>query len=400
MTTFALNYKIGGLKPFSYHIINFIIHLSNAILVYWLVMLTLKTVSVNSVSEQYQQTVSVNSVSKTVSVTRDSGSKDKLTLKTDTSSCSPIHRFTYSPSLTAFLASALFAVHPIQTQAVTYVVQRAEILSSFFYLLSLVMFVKARAISSQQSAVSKPEFGITPSLTLPPRGGGMGGGAVAKSYMLYAASFLSAVLSMGSKEIAVTLPLVILLYDFFFISNGSINALSKRWKIHLLFFLTLIPLMYFMGVSQLKTFVLTEAVKSPPTSSVYSEVPLLSRYEYLLTQFRVVWTYIRLLIVPINQNVDYNYPVSKDLLSPVSTLFGGVGIVILLLAAVFLFKKQRLISFFIFWFFIVIAPTSSIAALPDVIFEHRVYLGSLGYFVIFAMGVFKVSDIIFKERKG
>ncbi len=332
MATFAINFEIGGLDPSSYHHVNFFIHLSNAILVYILLLLTLK----NRVTEYMN---------------------------------------------ISFFASIMFAVHPVQTQAVTYVVQRAEILSAFFYLLSLVVFVKARLLSYEEN---------------PPLPGGMGG---LKRYMLYAVSLVSAILAMGSKEIAVTLPVTILLYDFFFISGGNFKALSKKWTIHLLFFLTLLPLMYFMGVSQISSFISTDTVQSPPTSTTYMETSSISRSEYLFTQCRVIWTYIRLLIFPVNQNLDYNYTVSKGLLEPLTTLLGGVGIIALLTLALFLFKRQRFMSFFIVWFFLILAPTSSVAILPDVIFEHRVYLPSVGYFVLFTAGVFRVSDVIYR-RKG
>lgn len=343
MATFAVNFAIGGLDPFSYHFVSFFIHLANAILVYWLMTLTFKT--------RYF-----------------SNQQAAVSYQNNAARYSPIHLFTYLPLFIALM----FAVHPIQTQAVTYIVQRAEILSSFFYLLSLVMFIKASLLRK----------------------------GVGTRYTLYAISLVSAVLAMGSKEIAVTLPVVILLYDFFFLSDGDIKTISRRWAVHLLFFMTLISLMYFMG-GLIKSFVATDAVSLPPTSSIEGETSSISRHEYFLTQFRVIWTYIKLLILPINQNLDYNYGISRGLLTPLATLFGGIGIITFLGLAVFLFKRQKVISFFILWFFLILAPTSSVAILPDVIFEHRMYLPSLGYFVIFALGAFKVSEIISgTERSG
>ena len=349
MATFAVNFAIGGFDPFSYHVMSFFIHLANAILVYILLVLTLK-----------------NRVNEYVNI--------------------------------SLFAALMFAAHPIQTQAVTYIVQRAEILSSFFYLLSLVMFIKASLLGREQRAESREQ-----------RAKGNEQQAMSneqrpKSYapgaMLYAVSILSAVFAMGSKEIAITLPVVILLYDFFFLSGGNIKTLSRRWAVHLLFFMTLISLMYFMG-GQIKSFVATDAVSLPPTSSIDAETSSISRYGYFLTQFRVIWTYIKLLILPINQNLDYNYGISRGLLTPLTTLFGGIGIITCFGLAVFFFKRQKVISFFILWFFLILAPTSSVAILPDVIFEHRMYLPSLGYFVIFALGAFKVSEIIFgTERSG
>lgn len=354
MATFAVNFAIGGLDPFSYHVMNFFIHLANAIMVYWLMTLTFKTPYFSN-----QQAA--------------------VSYQNNAAHYLPIHLFIYSPLFIAIM----FAVHPIQTQAVVYIVQRAEILSSFFYLLALVLFIKA--------SLPRKGLGVR----------GQGVGTAMQTYTLYAISLVSAILAMGSKEIAMTLPVVILLYDFFFLSEGDIKALSRRWALHLLFFLTLIPLVYFMGVSLITSFVSTDAVRLPPTSIIEAGTSSISRQEYFLTQFRVIWTYIKLLILPINQNLDYNYGLSRGLFTPLTTLFGGIGILALLALAVSFFKKQRVMSFFIIWFFLILAPTSSLAVLPDVIFEHRMYLPSLGGFVIFALGAFKVSEIISgTERSG
>ncbi len=366
MATFALNYEIGGLEPSSYHYVNFFIHLANSLLAYALLLLTLKG--------RIDEHVNVS-----------------------------------------FLAALMFAVHPVGTQAVTYIVQRAEILSAFFYLLSLVLFVKAgmqdAGYRSERlvviDSIRDYEIRDTESdgkkVTVRPAARIMNYASELElrvtRYTLYALSFVSAVFAMGSKEISVTLPFMILLYDFFFISDGSVKRLSRSRLIHILLFLSLIPLVYFMGAAQLKTFIATNSVASPPTSSIYAGTEAITRYEYLLTQFRVIWVYIILLIFPVNQNLDYSFPVSKTILEPVTTLPSLIGIVLLLTSAFFLFKRQRFMSFFIFWFFIILAPTSSVAALPDVIYEHRVYLSSLGYFAIFAAGIFKAADVLFNKRK-
>jgi len=313
MATFAVNYKIAGVESSGYHRLNFFIHFANAVFVYALLFLTLK-----------------NKVNAYIN--------------------------------TPFFASLMFAVHPIQTQAVTYIAQRAEILSAFFYLLCILLFRM--------------------------------GFERRHGWIYWSGALFSAVLAMGSKEIAVTLPVTILLYDFSFLSDGSLKALLKRWRIHALFFLTLLSLLYFMGLSQLSGFVSTNAVHAPPTAGIYAEIPSISRYEYMLTQFRVIWTYIRLLILPVNQNLDYAYPASKSLLNPLVTLPAFIGIIGLLVSALVFFKRQKVISFFIFWFFIMLAPTSSVFVLPDVIFEHRMYLASLGYFIILAIGVFRASDFM------
>ncbi|PKL14979.1 MAG: hypothetical protein CVV49_22185 [Spirochaetae bacterium HGW-Spirochaetae-5] len=107
----------------------------------------------------------------------------------------------------------------------------------------------------------------------------------------------------------------------------------------------------------------------------------ISMKEYFLTQFSVIWTYIRLFFLPYHQNLDYDYAISKSFLE-IKTLLGFVGLAGILSAGVLLFKKYRLISFGIFWFFLTMSVESSIIPISqNVIFEHRTYLSGFGFFM-------------------
>jgi tetratricopeptide (TPR) repeat protein len=96
-------------------------------------------------------------------------------------------------------------------------------------------------------------------------------------------------------------------------------------------------------------------------------------YQYLFTQFRVIWTYLRLFILPVEQNGDYSYPVSHSLGEHFAWL-AGAG----LLAVCWLAWRYRrefpLASFGWFGFLLLLAPTSSIVPIADVIVERRMYL--------------------------
>src|SRR5208282_523656 len=142
----------NGLSVASYHIVNNAIHIANTILVYLLVLLTFKTPFMES-SPLKQQ-------------------------------AAPI----------AFFSALLFAAHPLETGAVTYVMQRFASLMALFYLLSLVAYIKARLIAQERW----------------------------KSGSLYIISIVSAILAMKTKENAFTLPFVIALYEFCFF-NGNIK---------------------------------------------------------------------------------------------------------------------------------------------------------------------------------
>ncbi|MCG6537635.1 MAG: tetratricopeptide repeat protein, partial [Syntrophales bacterium LBB04] len=114
----------------------------------------------------------------------------------------------------------------------------------------------------------------------------------------------------------------------------------------------------------------------------------ITAWEYLLTQFSVILTYIRLFIVPVNQNFDYDYPVSHSLFEW-HTLFGLLSLAGIFVAGLLLFRRYRLISFGIFWFFLTLSVESSIAPISqNVIFEHRTYLPGLGFFLVLTGVVF------------
>ena len=349
--TFALNYYLGGLNTTGYHIVNLTIHIFNAILVYLLMMLTFRTPFFS-----YQQ----SKVS----------SQDNLK--------------TYLPLFIALL----FVSHPIQTQAVTYIVQRFTSLATMFYLLSLVTYIKSRLS------------------TLP-----------ATRYTLYAVSFFSAILAMKTKEIAFTLPVVIALYEFMFF-EGNI----KRRIIYLLPMLLTLLIIPLSLVGTDKP--IGDAIGELREAA--QETEKIPRWSYLFTQFRVIVTYIRLLFLPINQNLDYDYPLYHSFFGPnvfLSFLFllsiCGLGVYLFyrsrhnLTSSPFAnppsppfdkggmegFPDFRLISFGIFWFFITLSVESGIIPIRDVIFEHRVYLPSVGAIIAFSMAVFYVFHFIIQRSR-
>jgi tetratricopeptide (TPR) repeat protein len=116
--------------------------------------------------------------------------------------------------------------------------------------------------------------------------------------------------------------------------------------------------------------------------------------EYFLTQFRVILTYIRLFILPFNQNLDYDYPLSTGFFQ-LKTFLSFSLLVGILATGILLFKRYRLISFGILWFFLTMSVESSIIPISqNVIFEHRTYLPGFGFFLAFTGAFF----YFFKER--
>jgi hypothetical protein len=316
--TFALNYQLHGLTVAGYHMVNITIHILNAFLVYWLILITLKTPFFSAGNKH------------------DNSSTD-------------------SGAFTAFFTALLFVSHPIQTQAVTYIVQRVAALATLFYVLSLVMYIKART-SDQKNSESTTRSGVR---------------AAVIPVLYYASSLISAVFAMRTKEIAFTLPVIIALYEFMF--------LRGKWMKRMLY---LIPLFLTMLIIPL-----TLIGVDKPIGSIISDVSdasrlqtTISRTDYLFTEARVIVTYIRLLLFPVNQNLDYDYPIYHSIFHPqvfLSFLFlffiAGVGVYLLIRSGI-LDSTLRLMAFGIFWFFITLSVESSVIPIVDVIFEHRVYL--------------------------
>jgi len=310
--TFALNYHFGGLNVFGYHLVNIALHILNGILVWWLVVLTLRIPMIEGF-------------------------------------CLDAH----IRGFIAMASSMIFVVHPVQTQAVTYIIQRFTSLATFFYLLSIVLFLRWRLSSRGGSRV-----------------------------FFYLFSILSAVLAMKTKEISFTLPLVIFLYEYSFF--------RERWKISY----DLIPVLLTLLIIPLTRigFDKPHGDMFDALREVSQETENISRGDYLLTQFRVIVTYIRLLFLPVNQNLDYDYPIYHSLFTPGVFLSFLFLLLIFCLAVYFIVRSRKdgnayllLSSFGILWFFITLSVESSLIPIKDVIFEHRLYLPGILVIVLIIM---------------
>ncbi|MCX5807075.1 MAG: tetratricopeptide repeat protein [Proteobacteria bacterium] len=304
MLTFAINYNIHRFDVRGYHLVNLIIHLINALLVWQLTSITFST-----------------------PVMKDA----------------PISR---NKTIIAFLTGLLFVTHPLATQSVTYISQRFTSLATLFYFLSLILFIRGRLRQGNK--------GI--------------------ALFLFGSSLLSAVCGILTKEIVFTLPFAVILYDYCFFKTFPWK-LEANDKILFFSFIILVIFIFFLFRHfSLKIFDIV------PPDHGYSYA--ISMKEYFLTQFRVILTYIRLFLLPVNQNLDYNYPVSAGFFQ-LKTFFSFLVLLGILSAGVLLFKRYRLISFGIFWFFLTLSVESSIIPISqDVIFEHRTYLSGFGFFLV------------------
>ena len=251
----------------------------------------------------------------------------------------------------AFITALLFISHPLATQSVTYIVQRMASMVAMFYLLSIALYLKAR---------------LADNASLP-------------KYLLFAGSILSALLAMLTKENAFTLPFAIVLVEFFFLR-------SKQLKINFRDYRSLLAIVGLIGFIILVVLKFSFSILKPINPNEV-HAGILTPITYLFTQFSVIVKYIQLLFLPINQMVDYDIPVANSLFE-IKTLLCFLVLLSLIFFAIFIFNKNRIISFGIFWFFLTLAIESSIIPINDVIFEHRTYLPSVGFFLILSSGIY------------
>jgi len=307
--TFALNYHFHQLDVYYYHIVNLLIHLINAVLIWWLTLLIFSSPALRD------QPIS----------------KHKKVL--------------------AFFTALLFVSHPLATQSVTYIIQRQNSMAAMFYILSLALYLKGRL----------PET------------------ANKHKYILFAGSLIAAFLAVLSKENAFTLPLAIVLVEIFFLQTKRLSISFRDYRIILLIavFLIFIVILFFK-------FPLSIFDPIPPTQGNTYTVTSLN---YLFTQFSVIVKYIQLLILPVNQTLDYDFPISDNFFE-LKTLFSFLLLFALIILAVFLFNKHRIFSFGIFWFFLTLSIESGFIPISDVIYEHRTYLPSFGFFLILSSGIY------------
>jgi hypothetical protein len=294
----------------------------------------------------------------------------------------------------AFFSALLFACHPLQTEAVTYIWQRVTSLTAMLYVLSLVAYIQWRLLRYQAHAPESHRFSSMKSVSyylvsFIAAVLAMKTKQTAFTLPYYLVSFIAAVLAMKTKQTAFTLPVTLALYEFMFFNGKK----TKR-------IFPLIPLFLTMSIIPLTLIDIGKPWGDVigDVGEVTRDLTEMSRLDYLFTQFRVMVTYIRLILLPVNQNLDYDYPLYRSFFNPevfLSFMFlitiAGTGVYIL-----YRFRnsvpENRLTSFGIFWFFITLSVESSVIPIKELIFEYRMYLPSVGVFLALTTAIFMVID--------
>lgn len=248
----------------------------------------------------------------------------------------------------ALMSALVFVSHPVLTEAVTWIWQRVAVLAATFYFASVIAYVRARLEE----------------------------GKGWKRYAFYGISLCSSVLAMKTKQNAFTLPFMIAIYEFTFF-RGDIAPRLKR-LIPFAVTLLIIPYTYIfeMGFSP------SQAMRGIGTAAQID----ISRWDYVLTQFSVLVTYIRVLLVPVNLPVYHAYSVSHSFFDAKVFLSFSLLAVLLGSSVYLLFRREKqpefaFIAFGIIWFFTAHLIESGLIPMNVVIAKHRNYLPSVGFFI-------------------
>lgn len=311
MLTFAVDHHLSKGSIVQYHLTNIAIHLLAGLAVFFLMRGLFET---------------------------DRGRKNLRTL---------------SPFAAAITATGLWMLNPVQTNGVTYIVQRMTSLAALFYIASLACYIRFRIRDERSTRIC---FGI--------------------------ATIIFACMAFMSKENAFSLPIAIGMTEAMIVSPDNFKKYIRRVPWHCWFFLfTLIVL-------------ISPIIYSFLTPYLDYSMRRFDMLERLLTEARVVVFYISLLVLPlpIRMNLDHDIHVSQGLLSPPSTLFSILFLLALTILAFRLRRKHLLISYGIFWFFLTLLIESTVIHL-ELIFEHRLYLPSVG----FALVAIVLIDLAFQR---
>ena len=310
MLSFAFSFWTGKLDVYDYHVFNLTVHLANALVLYYCIV-TLFSIPGTRINKSFSENEILN---------------------------------------LAFWSAILWALNPVQHQAVTYIVQRMTSLATLFYLLSILSFLKYQA--KQLPLVTTGVF--------------------------ISVFFVA---GMACKEILITMPVSLVLIDVFLIKSG--RTFNIKW----------------VGVVVAVVISISWVYLSGNLHSVFEKFPYrdFSPYERVLTETRILWHYLSLLMFPLPErlHLDYNFDISYSIIQPLTTLFSLIGIMATLLTSWFLRNRFPVLSFALVFYFLTSSLEASFLNL-ELAFLHRLYLPSL--FIFF--GLLTCVPIVARKYMG
>jgi tetratricopeptide (TPR) repeat protein len=372
--TFALNYALGRMDVWGYHAFNLLIHTLAGLTLFGIVRRTLAS---RLATRGFQIS---NLKSKIV--------ESPATAQSEISNL----RFEMpQATLLALAVAVIWVVHPLQTEAVTYISQRAESLMGLFYLLTLYYFV--RGVEVEKSRVQSPEsrgerHSRAESRELRVESEHSVFRPLASS-LWSLASICCCFLGVMSKEVIVTAPVMVLLYDRTFVAGSFREAWRQRWR-------------YYLGLAA--TWLLLARLMTGLTQRGVGFDHTVKWWNYALTSCRSVMLYLKLAIWPHPLVFDYgtnNIVVQHAIeIAPYALLLAG-----LLVGTAIALWRWPVVGFAGAWLFLILAPTSSVVPVAlSPMAEHRMYLSLASVVALVVLGLYRLmgrrSLILFAAVAG
>lgn len=276
-----LDHWFWNLKPLGYHLTNVILHSANVILVYWLALALAAT------------------------------------------------------PVTALLAAAIFAIHPVQCETVSWIAARSNLLCSLFLMLAFLAYLRNT-----------------------------------RKYYFWSVLFFT--LGLLAKETAMVFILLVALYDYYFVLKVDKTKAVNMWWSYL-------PILMISGLYiLLRTLVLGQV----PQRGWWGG----SLWHTMLTMAKSFYYYMKVIIIPWKLTVDYVLDIAMRIQDPL-VLAGLFSAVVLVVLALKISRREKLISFGLFWFLIALLPVSNIIPLEALLAERFLYLPMVGISMAIAVSL-------------
>ncbi len=320
--TFALNWYFDKNNVTGYHVVNIVIHVLTAFFLYLTILNLFKSPNLEP-------------------------------------------KFKGNQNFIAFLTAAIWAMNPIQTQAVTYIVQRMTVMAAMFYILGINFYIKGRLEELKSRQV-----------------------------MFFVGCFLSFLLALGSKENSILLPFSLILVEIIFFQKSGV--LNGNKKIVLVACASTIFILFLSGM-------LFFLMKRDPLNYLnhLAEIRPFSIYERLLTEPRIVLKYLSQIFYPAHYrlSIEHDVVLSTSLIKPWTTLPAIFVVSGLIVFGFFQFRKRPLVAFAIHFFFLNHIVESTIIPL-ELVFEHRNYLPSAFLFLPISAGIKNLLNFYAEKRRS
>src|SRR3990170_2381778 len=249
----------------------------------------------------------------------------------------------------AFFSTLLFTTHPILTETVNSISYREDLLAAPFFLIAFILYLK----------INKPFFNKS------------------KFLLYYPVSLFSYLLALFSKEMAITFPILLILFDIFYLPSGKpLQALIKKLKgIYIGYFSVAAFYLFIQFVVFRHVYIRLDQTK-----------------QSLFVMIKVLASYIKLLFLPFNLNADYVIPPITT--GIISFIISGLLVITVIIITIQLCKNNKQYWFFISWFFITLLPVSNIIPIGNIMAERYLYIPIMGFSGI--MGIL-IKNFDFKK---